>query len=99
MFTQGAATNSKLSAEQMYEKMKNSKISGNYFFQPHEYLQVKQIRNLVSRIKKKCDKKHQIHMSEDDGIETNLEEICESELYSDNEEFEGFDGVEDSQYI
>jgi hypothetical protein len=32
-------------------------------------------------------------MSEDDGIEANIDFICDSELYSDDEDFLGFDDL------
>ena len=71
---------------------------GLYFFRPDEYLQTSQIRNLIARLKKQTYS-HQnkiLVISEDDGIEANIEEICDSILYtdSDTEDFEGFDATD-----
>lgn len=94
LFQQGAETKSKLSAEQMAERMKYETVGDHYYFHPEEYLEPSQIRNLISRFQKQ-DYTHSHELSamiEDDGIEQHLDEICDSVLYSDNEDFEGFDG-------
>lgn len=93
LFHNGPITKTKLSAEQMVAKMKNHTVNGHYFFTPSEYLQVSQVRSLISRIKKKYDPTRIVPMSEDDGIAENLDEICDFLLESDGEDFEGFDCV------
>lgn len=99
LFHRGAATKQKLSAEQIAQKMKDHFVNGNFYFTPEEYLQTTQIRGLIARIKKKTsDKSREIDwtMSEDDGIESNVDEIVHSVLHSDDEDFEGFDGFDDN---
>lgn len=95
LFLKGATTKSKLSAEQMTERMKDEMIKGEYYFRPDEYLQTSQIRNLIARFKKLHynPQNKLLVMSEDAGIEANIEEICDAIFYSDSDEedFAGFD--------
>lgn len=84
----------KLSPEQMAERMKEEIVDGDYYFTPVEYLQPKRIRSLISSLNKKNQQSLlvQQNLSEDDGIEQNLEEICDYVLDSDEEpDFFGFD--------
>lgn len=96
LFYEGAAINSKLSAEQMADRMKYDTVNGQYYFNPEEYLQPSQIRGYITRLKKQSTQT-QLNfssISEDDGIEENLDNICDFalfELHSDDEDFEGFD--------
>lgn len=67
----------------MLDKMKNHMVNGQYYFCPDEYLQVSQIRNLISRIKNSknhLEKKRYHAMLADDGVEKYLEEICDDAL-------------------
>lgn len=101
LFQQGAATKSKLSAEQMSDRMRDHMINGEYYFSPDEYLEPSQIRSLISRINKqnKSQQQSTTIMSEDDGIAQNLDEICSHMIDSDEEDFLGFDGIPDYQPI
>lgn len=95
LFKNGAQSKTKLSAEQMSELMKEEMVDGSYYFSPDEYLEPKRIRSLITTLKKKESGKKPTasqNLSEGDGIEQNLEEICNSVLDSDDEEdFLGFD--------
>src|ERR1700744_370208 len=77
LFNQGAAAKTKLSAEQMAERM--HMVDGKYYFHSDEYLETSQIRSLISRINKRI-KSNPIIMSELDGIIENMDEICEYHL-------------------
>lgn len=94
LFHEGAATKTKLSAEQMSQRMKNHIVNGEYYIKPEEYMQITQIRNLISRITKQSKNTAQanlVELTEDEGIEQNLDEICDIGLHSDDEDFVGFD--------
>ena len=88
-------TNSKLSVEQMAERMKCETVNGLYYFLPGEYLQPSQIRGFITRLKKQSNYLHDsfigVNESEEAGIEANLDTICGFALHSDDEDFEGFD--------
>lgn len=80
----------------MAEKMKYDTVNGQYRFLPEEYLQPSQIRSLLTKFKKETNQHPSnsvfFDMPEDDGIEAQIDEICNFALYSDEEEdFIGFD--------
>lgn len=75
------------------ERMKHHTVEGHYYFSTDEYLQVHQIWNLISRIKQKKPQQNIVSMAVDDGIEKNLDEICDLFLVSDDEDFEAFDDL------
>lgn len=87
LFLKGT-TQSKLSAEQMTQRMRDEMVDGEYYFQPNEYLQASQIRNLIGRFKKRHYKPPNklLVVSEYAGIEANIEEICDEILHSDGDE-------------
>lgn len=107
LFLNGANSRTKLSAEQMAERMKEEMVDGNYYFSPGEYMDPKRIRNLISTLKRKQQTSSTIErdperdnaddadgtLSEDEGIERNLESICDSMINDSDEELEfyGFD--------
>lgn len=100
LFINGTRNKTKLSAEQMLEKMKDEIVDGKYYFSPAEYLDAKRIKSFISTLTKKAKSSMTsvnstevpIFLSEDDGIEQNLEDICATILDSDGEEdFYGFD--------
>jgi hypothetical protein len=80
LFWEGT-TNFKLSAEQMAQRMKDEMLNGKYYFHPQEYMDAGRIRNMISRLKKEQRQNEQpkakiFHQSEDDGLEANIDEIC-----------------------
>jgi len=81
LFDEGNSTNSKLSAEQMAEKIKCETVNGLYYFLPaEEYLQPSQIRGFITRLKKQSNYLHDsfigVNESEEAGIEVNyLEQL------------------------
>lgn len=103
LFINGAKSKTKLSAEQMVEAMKDEIVDGKYYFSPAEYLDPKRVKSLIASLTKKqkllttaeYSKKATKFVSQDDGIEHNIDAICDSILYSDDEaDFYGFDSDE-----
>lgn len=94
LFKNGTLSKVKLSAEQMADQMKDEMVDGNYYFSPIEYLDAKRIRNIIAGLRKKENSSSiaATPLSEDDSIEENLDEICESVLSSvEDDDFFGFD--------
>lgn len=89
LFKKGASTKNKLSAEQMAQMMKDEMVDGHHYFTPHEYLEPKRIRGLISQFKKKEVSQPEskvIAFSEEDGILHHMDEICDSLFESESED-------------
>lgn len=87
LFNNGASSKTKLSAEQMAQAMKDHMVDGEYYFKPDEFMEPKQIRNLISRLKQNENqsKKSNNSLLEEDGILENIDEICDLLLDSEGE--------------
>lgn len=95
LFLQGTSSKTKLSAEQMAVRMREHTVAGDFYFSPNEYLEPSQIRTLIYRINKKykSGEPQLCAMSEEDGIDEYMEEIChiysdDTDVHSDNEDFQ-----------
>lgn len=84
LYDRGALTKAKLSPEQMAQQLRDHMVDGKYFFKPEEYLQPKQIRGIISSLKKRdhATVEAVLGVSEDDGVVDHIEDICDSVLYS-----------------
>jgi hypothetical protein len=88
LFSKGSLAKSKLSADQMAQLMKEEMVDGNYYFSPDECMEATKIRNLISRFKKGQGESAPklIALTEEDGIDYNMDEICDSLFESDTED-------------
>lgn len=84
LYLKGAASKIKLSAEQMADQMKDTMVDGEYYFRPEEYLDVKQIRSLISRLKKQDTETMQFSATcpDHEGILSYIDDIYDSVLDS-----------------
>jgi hypothetical protein len=85
LFTNGESTKIKLSAEQMHQRMKHEMVGSDYYFRPDEYLEPKQIRGLISRLRIKIRNEVVEQLTEDTGIENYIDDICDSVLDIEDE--------------
>lgn len=79
LFVNGVGSSSKLSAEQMIEKMKTHRNDGKLYFQPNEWVTPSKVKGLISRLNLKF--KHsgvkRRAIEEEEGIIEDLNDICE----------------------
>lgn len=85
LFKSGAATKTKLSAEQMAELMHNEMVDGVYYFLPQEYLEPKRIRNLICRLDNQVIKNRTTPVYGDDNFESYIDDVCDSVIGDDND--------------
>lgn len=80
IYEEGETTNRKLNPDEIAKKMRTQiNESGEYTFQPTEYLTNPQIKGLISRFNitiGKAGNKKKSRLEEDDGIMADLETIC-----------------------
>lgn len=85
LFNDGATTKNKLSAEMMSLRMREEVRDGQHYFEPEQYLLPSQIRGLITRFSamQKGHQKKKQATSEEEGINANIDEICD-EILADN---------------